>query len=42
MIRLRTQMLVTAAELTAAGVYPGNMTSLGFTATSGGGTVVNF
>ncbi len=40
--QVRTQLLVTAAELTAAGIYPGNMSSLGFTTTGVGGTVINF
>ena len=40
--QIRTQLLVTAAQLTAAGVAPGNITSLGFTTTGNGGTVDNF
>ncbi len=39
--QIRTQLLVTAAQLTAAGIAPGNITSLGFTTTGVGGTVDN-
>ncbi|HML59003.1 MAG TPA: hypothetical protein PKA85_11585, partial [Ferruginibacter sp.] len=40
--QIKTQLLVTAAELTAAGLYPGNINSLGFTTTTSTGTFVNF
>ncbi|MCX6323120.1 MAG: GEVED domain-containing protein, partial [Sphingobacteriales bacterium] len=40
--QIRNQILVTAAELTAAGFTSGNLTSLGFTTTGIGGTVSNF
>jgi len=40
--QVRTQLLVLASELTAAGLSTGNITSLGFTTTGAAGTVVNF
>ena len=40
--QIRTQMLVTAGELTTLGLLPGNITSLGFTTTGIGGTMINF
>ncbi|REK49474.1 MAG: hypothetical protein DWQ48_07420, partial [Bacteroidetes bacterium] len=40
--QIRTQLLYTASELSAAGLTAGNLTSIGFTTTSVGGTVINF
>jgi len=39
---IRTQLLVTAAELTAQGLTAGNISSLSFLTTSVGGTVIDF
>ncbi|MBL0102449.1 MAG: hypothetical protein IPP51_00930 [Bacteroidetes bacterium] len=41
--QIRSQLLVLASELTAAGMAPGNITSLAFTTTAGStGTMINF
>ena len=39
---IKTQLLIKASELAAAGLNAGNITSLGFTTTTIGGTVNNF
>ncbi len=40
--QVRTQLLVNAADLTASGILAGNITSLAFTTTGIGGTMINF
>lgn len=40
--QVKCQFLITAGELTTAGLLPGNITSLGFTTIANGGTMINF